>query len=121
MGTVETQAWDHTAEFEAQDIADNKVFAMLSYLIGGLGVIFTFLGAKDSKYAAFHAKESLKIFVLEVLLWLATTVLCWTLIIPFVASIAVLVLFVVRIICCVEVCKGTAKEPVIIRSIAILK
>ena len=30
--------YDHTAEFDPQDISDNKVFAMLGYLLGTVGI-----------------------------------------------------------------------------------
>ncbi|PWL53365.1 MAG: zinc ribbon domain-containing protein, partial [Lachnospiraceae bacterium] len=48
-------------------------------------------------------------------------ILCWTVIVPIAAGIFYAVLWVVKIICFVSICKGEAKEPVIIRSFTFLK
>ena len=37
--------YDHTAEFDQKDISDNKVFAMIAYLIGTTGIIIARLPA----------------------------------------------------------------------------
>ena len=34
---------DHTAEFDPEDIADNKVIAMAAYLLGTLGIIIALM------------------------------------------------------------------------------
>lgn len=44
--------YDHTAEFDAKDISDNKVIAMLCYLLGAAGVIIALLGSQSSPYQA---------------------------------------------------------------------
>ena len=49
---------DHTAEFTPQDISEHKVFAMLPYLLGTIGIIIALLAAKDSKYIMFHVREA---------------------------------------------------------------
>ena len=54
---------DHTAEFDAADISENKVLAMLPYLLSWIGVIVALLGSHDSKFAAFHVKQALKLTV----------------------------------------------------------
>ena len=51
---------DHTAEFDPKDISDNKIYAMLGYLLGTGGIIIALLGAKDSPYAKFHVKQAIK-------------------------------------------------------------
>ena len=81
--------WDHTAEFDPKDVSDNKVIAMLVYLLSVVGIV--------------------------------TAILCWTVIVPIAAGIFYAVLWVVKIICFVSICKGEAKEPVIIRSFTFLK
>lgn len=43
--------YDHTAEFDPQDISDNKVFAMLGYLLGTVGIIIALFGKPQ---VAFH-------------------------------------------------------------------
>lgn len=113
--------YDHTAEFDANDIAENKIYAMLVYLSGLIGIVIALLAKKDSEYVMFHVKQSVKIMVVNALLSLASVVLAVTFIVPIAASIAITVLTVVKIICFFDVCKGKAKEPAIIRSISFFK
>ncbi len=112
------QPWDHTAEFDAADISDNKVVAMSCYILGFIGIIISLLAAKDSKYAAFHARQGLKLSVCSALcgLMMFVPVLGWIC-----GPIGALILFVVKIICFFGVCGGKAKEPAIIRSFGFLK
>jgi len=114
--------YDHTSEFDPKDISDNKVIAMLVYLMGIVGVILAALiGANTSPYVAFHIRQSLKFMVVEILLVLCCAILFWTIIVPVVAGIFEVVLSVVKIICFVQICQGQAKEPAIIRSFGFLK
>lgn len=112
---------DHTGEFDAADISENKVFAMLPYLLDLVGVLIAILGAKESAYAKFHVKQALKITVVEMLLALCACVLCWTIIVPFAALVGIIIVFVVKIICFFNVCGGKAKEVPIIKSFGFLK
>lgn len=41
--------YDHTAEFDPKDISDNKVFAMLCYLMDFIGIIVALLATHSSK------------------------------------------------------------------------
>lgn len=113
--------YDHTAEFDAKDISDNKVIAMLCYLLGAAGVIIALLGSQSSPYAGFHVRQSLKFTVVDILLGIIGAVLFWTFLIPVACGICYAVLFVVRIICFFSICKGQAKEPPIIRSLGFLR
>lgn len=113
--------WDHTAEFDPKDVSDNKVIAMLVYLLGAVGILLALIGSSNSPYAAFHVRQSLKFMVIETLLAIVTAILFWTIIVPIAAGIFMGVLFVVKIICFVSICKGEAKEPAIIRSFKFLK
>lgn len=113
--------YDHTAEFDAKDISDNKVISMLVYLMGAIGIVIALLAANSSPYAAFHVRQALKFTVVNILLGIAAAVLCWTFIVPIVAGIAALALLVVKIICFFQICKGKAVEPYIIRSLTFLK
>ena len=112
---------DHTAEFDAKDVTENKVVAMLPYLLGAVGIIIAALTAKDSAYVKFHIRQTLKITVLNALLALITAALCWTVIVPIAAAVCIIILLVVRIICFVNVCSGKAKEPAIVSSFGFLK
>jgi len=117
-GNPQANQYDHTAEFDPKDISDNKVFAMLPYLLSFIGVIIALLAAKESKYAMFHARQGLKIVVTQILLG----ILC---IVPFlgwiVAGIGYAIVFVLTIIAFFQVCGGKAKEPAIIRSFGFFK
>ncbi len=113
--------YDHTAAFDAQDISDNKVIAMLVYLLGAVGILIALLSSKESKYVAFHLRQALKFLVVETLTGLATALLCWTFIVPIAGGILLVVLFVIKIIAFFQICSGKAKEPAIIRSLGFLK
>lgn len=113
--------FDHTAEFDPKDISDNKVIAMLTYLLGIIGVFIAIIAAKESRYAAFHVRQSLKFTVVEILLVICASILAFTFIVPLAAVIMLAVLFVIKIICFFQICSGKAKEPAIIRSLKFLK
>lgn len=112
--------WDHTAEFDPKDVSDNKVIAMLLYLLSVVGILIALL-SQNSPYVSFHVRQALKFLVVKTLVGLVTAILCWTVIVPIAAGIFYAVLWVVKIICFVSICKGEAKEPVIIRSFTFLK
>lgn len=113
--------YDHTKEFSAQDISDNKVFAMLMYLTGWIGIIIALLASKESRYVAFHLRQALKIEVVGILLVLISAVLFWTFIIPIAGGVCMIILLVLRIISFFQICSGKAKEPAIIRSLGFLR
>lgn len=113
--------YDHTAAFDAEDIRSNKIFAMIVYLLDMVGVAIALLAVKDSAFVLFHVKQSLKFTVCEVLLALLSAALVWTVIVPIVAAIAVLILMIVKLIAFFSVCQGKAQEPAIIRSIGFLQ
>ena len=117
----EAKPYDHTAEFDPKDISDNKVFAMAAYVLGTLGIIIALLAAHRSDYAMFHVRQSLKFTIVNLLTGLASLLLCWTVIVQILGGIFVVVLFVVRIISFVQVCRGKADEPHIIYRIGFLK
>lgn len=127
---------DHTKEFDAQDISDNKVICMLIYLAGYIGIFVALLMAKTSKYVAFHVRQALKIEVTSILFSLAY-VIC-AIVIGLIAFIPVLgwliagvyvllgvaapvTLVVIRIMCLIQICKGQAKEPALINKLTFLK
>ena len=112
---------DHTGEFEAADISDNKVVAMLPYLMGVVGLIIALLARSDSPYAKFHISQYLKICVCEAIIAICSAVLCWTFLVPIAGGICVIILLVVRVICFFQICKGQAKEPAIVSKLGFLK
>jgi hypothetical protein len=113
--------FDHTAEFDAKDISDNKVFAMVAYILGVFGIIIALLASGASKYTAFHVRQALKLCIVEILSGIVAVLLCWTVIVPIAFSIFAFVLAVIQVICFFQVCSGKAKEAAIIRSIGFLK
>ena len=110
--------YDHTAEFDPKDISDNKVFAMLCYLMDFIGIIVALLATHSSKYTMFHVRQALKITVVSVLS-------VFVLIIPFLGWIAFPILqgiiWVIKIISFFQICSGKAKEPAIIKSFGFLR
>ena len=113
--------YDHTAEYSPKDISDNKVIAILVYLMGTIGIIIALLASKDSPYVAFHLRQGLKFLAVEVLVGIVSAVLFFTLIVPIAGGIFLIVLWVIKIICFFQICSGKAKEPAIIRSLGFLK
>ncbi len=109
---------DHTNEFDPQDIADNKLFAVLPYLFSCIVGIFVGMYVKDSAFVKFHLKNAIRLDIATVL----TIILC---VVPFIGWIAAivcgLILEVVEIIAIVWVFQGKAKELPIISSIGFLK
>lgn len=118
---VSADPFDHTAEFTAKDISDNKVIAMCVYLLGAVGILIALLASKESPYVAFHVRQGLKFTVLTTLTAICSGLLCWTCIVPFAAAIFMIVLFVIKIICFFSICNGKAVEPAIIKNLGFLK
>lgn len=112
---------DHTAEFDPQDISDNKVVAMLPYLTGWIGILISAILAKDSPYVQFHVRQALKLNIVSILLTFILAILCWTIIVPIAAGVCMTIVFVLQIIAFFQVCGGKAKEPAIISGLKFLK
>lgn len=120
--------YDHTADFDSEDISSNKVVAMAAYILGMVGIVIALLAAPGSKYAAFHSRQALKLSITNTLLTFVMVLLSWTLVVPplgiiciAIPSVCSAILWVVRIICFFQVCSGKAKEAPIIRSLGFLK
>ncbi len=113
--------YDHTASYDPQDISDNKVYCMLIYLMGAVGIIIALLASRDSGYVRFHVRQCVKITVCEMLLGILAAVLAITFIVPIVAGLAMIVLLVVQIICFFRICKGQAKEAPIVCKLNFLR
>ena len=113
--------YDHTSEFDQKDISDNKVISMLVYLMGWIGIVIALLGSHSSPYVSFHVRQALKFCVVEMLMAICVALLFWTFIVPIAFAIMEIVLFVIKIICFLQICSGKAKEPAIIRSLKFLK
>ena len=113
--------YDHTAEFDPEDVSQNKVIAMAAYILGTVGIIIALLAAPQSKYAAFHSRQALKLDIVSTLLLIVSAVLAFTFIVPIAGAVCIAILFVVRIICFFQVCSGKAKDAAIIGKLPFLK
>lgn len=113
--------YDHTAEFDPQDISDNKVFAMLGYLLGTVGIIIALLASRKSPFTMFHVRQALKFTVVNILMLVCVVLLFWTIIVPVAYGVMSCIFLVLRVICFFQICSGKAKEPAIIRSLGFLK
>lgn len=109
---------DHTAEFDPRDISDNKILAMLPYILGWVGIIITLLASGRSPYAFFHVKQALKIRITGLLsnLLLIIPIIGWI-----AAGIIAVILFVVDLVCFVRVCQNKAIEPPLVSGLKFLK
>lgn len=112
--------YDHTSEYDAKDISENKVISMLVYLMGAVGIVIALLASNTSPYAGFHVRQALKFTVVEILVSLISVVLAFTFIVPIAGVIFLAVLNIVKFICFFQICGGKAKEPAIIRNLKFL-
>lgn len=124
-----TNTTDETSAYEQQDIAQNKGMAILSYL--GFLVLIPIFGAKNSRYAQFHANQGLVLFITEVALGIVMAILKApfrngllggiSLLLGSVHSIASLLLLVLAILGIVNAAQGRAKELPVLGKFRILK
>lgn len=115
--------YDHTAEFDVQDVHDNKIFAILCYIMGIIGVIVALLARSsvNSAYLSFHIKQALKLVITQMLIGIITVLLCWTCIVPFAGAVCSVIILVVQIICFFQTCSNKSVEAPIVRSLPFLK
>lgn len=117
---------DHTPDFDAKDIEQNKALALLSYI--GLLVLIPILCVKHSKFTRFHANQGLILCIVTAAVGLTLgifsylSVLFWPLwfltVGIWVAELALVALAVLGIINAV---RGKAKELPFIGKYRILK
>ncbi|MDF2721657.1 MAG: putative rane protein [Paenibacillus sp.] len=103
-------------EADQADIAKNKVFAILSYLLFFIPLI----AARDSKYAMYHANQGLLLFIAAVAVNIAGSIipfLGWLIISPL-GNLAVFVFVIIGII---NAAKGEQKPLPFFGGIQILK
>lgn len=119
---------DYSAASDPNDIAANKVFAILAYL--SILVLVPIFAAKDSRFARYHANQGLVLLICEAVVYVAIvivnailTAVYWRLfwigsLLTWLQSIAVLVMVVLGI---VNAATGRMKDLPIIGRIRILK
>lgn len=60
--------YDHTAEFNPKDVAENKLMAALVYITGVIGIIINGIFGKNSPYSSFHIRQGIKFTIIEAFL-----------------------------------------------------
>lgn len=131
---------DNTKDYDKKDIEQNKIMAILAYF-GPLALIPYFV-SKESKFAQYHAKQGLNLFVIEFIVGIisyflnlifkvpnfcnvgGTEYICGVTS-PLWISIPVdfvqLILGIISIIGLIYACQGKAKEVPILGKIKIIK
>ena len=118
---------DTTAEFDANDIANNKVMAVLAYL--GILVLIPIFAAKQSKFARYHANQGLVLCIAAIAYSIVYGILSsiilaisWRLyFITSILSLVSIVFFILCVIGIINAAGGKAKELPLIGKFKILK
>ncbi len=96
---------------------ESKVWAFLAYLLGIVGFILVLLIKKTDRFAMYHAKQSLVLFITYIAVWIISAI---TGFIPFlgrfVSFILWIVVFVLWIIGMINALKGEEKQLPLIGS-----
>jgi uncharacterized membrane protein len=118
---------DYSSQYDPNDIETNKVLALFSYF--GILFLIPLLGAPNSKYARFHASQGLNLFILEIILAIASSIfgaiLGWIAVVGWLVSLVFwllsLLVAIIAIVGIVNAVGGKAKELPIIGGLRILK
>lgn len=133
---------DETKKFKSDDIKENKAVAILSYF--GPLCLIPFFTSKESKFAQFHAKEGMTLFIFWIAYYILSGLLyqikvngpcggglfgndfgqfCnvtpWWIVLPL--RLIRILLAVIAIIGVVNVCQGKARKLPIIGKVRIFK
>ena len=87
---------DHTSEFEAEDIAQNRAMGILAYI--GLLVLVPIFAAKGSKWARWHANRGLILLILAVAIGVASAILALLGLIPYVGIVFRILQWIVNVV-----------------------
>ena len=114
---------DYTASFDQNDIQQNRVMGVLSYL--SILVLIPLFAAKESPFARFHCNQGIVLALGEVILSLAAKILGKLPLIGWVFKLVGwfggIVLFVFAILGIINAINGKAKELPLIGGIRILQ
>jgi len=130
---------DSTKDFTKKDIKENMAMGILAYL--GVLVLAPYFGAKHSKFAQYHAKQGMNLFLLEIaytilysllslitvtkyqtvygIKFVAGKITPWFITLPL--GLIGLGIFALVVIGIINVCQGKAKELPVIGKIKIFK
>ena len=112
--------WDHTEDYEEEDILSHRLLALSCYVLGIPGILIALLAGKESQYLQFHIQEALKFSIVDVILGFLGILLCWTFVVPIAAGVLLAILLISRAIAIVDVCRNKVMEPFLIRSLKFL-
>lgn len=116
---------DSTYQYDASDIENNKVYAVLSYI--GFLFIIPIIASNNSNFAKFHANQGLVLFLVELAYSLASSIVKTVFyamgvgFIPTLLNLVNLLFFVLVVIGIINAASGKAKELPVIGQIKILK
>lgn len=106
---------DYSDDMDPDDVEKNRLMAALSYF--GPLVLIPIFGAKDSKFAKFHANQGLVLFLLEIV----CACLRGVKVIGWLFSICGVVVFILAVVGIIYACQGKAKELPVVGNWKILK
>ena len=111
---------DTTSDYSADDISGNKVMGVLAYL--GILVLIPIIGAKESKFARFHANQGLVLLLAGIIAGVASWLLGYIPILgSIIGTVIDIVLFAYMILGIINVVNGKAKELPFIGKFKLLK
>ena len=109
-----------TSEYDASDIENNKVYAILSYI--GILFLVGLIAAPKSKFARFHVNQGLVLFIAEVLLGVVSGIVSFIPVVStVVGTLAGLLSLVYLCIGIYNTASGRAKELPLIGGISLIK
>lgn len=124
---------DTTAEFDPNDIQQNKVMAILAY-IGICGIplfLIPLLAAKNSKFAKFHANQGLVLWIANIAIGIIFGIIRFVVgllgvkllstLVSLLSGLVSILLLALMILGIVNAATGKAKELPIIGKIKLLK
>ena len=104
-------------QFDAQDIADNRMLAMLGYLTCG---ILPMIGCRNSAFAMHHVNQAPWIFIGSIVVSVAMGVLAFTVIVPVLGVACLIALFVFEIMGIVPALKGSGKYLPFVKKLPVI-
>jgi uncharacterized membrane protein len=111
---------------DAQDVANNKIFAILAYF--GILFLIPLFAAKESPFARYHANQGLLLFITEIVIYIVLTILNVIFLLSglyilatLVSLIVYVIILVLAILGIVNAVKGEAKELPVIGKFRIIK
>lgn len=112
---------DHTADFSAEDVSEHKVYALLVYIAGIIGIIPALLIGKDSPYLKFHVQQKMKMMVASTLVTLVGSVTSFLVLPVIAAGVVAIIIFVLNLICFFKTASGKSVEVPLIKDIKLFK